>query len=64
MRHINSSYRPRSPPAPARPTDAAQFIRRGDRVVSSMSTEHFLAVAEYLRQGTTWEPVICVRADG
>jgi hypothetical protein len=45
-----------------RPTDAARFIRRGGLVFGHMPTGHFLAVADSLREGVTWEPIICVRA--
>jgi hypothetical protein len=45
-----------------RPTDAAEFIRGGGLVFGHMPTAHFLAVADSLRQGVTWEPIICVRA--
>lgn len=45
-----------------RPTDAARFIRRGGLVFGHMPTGHFLAVADSLRQGVAWEPIICVRA--
>jgi hypothetical protein len=45
-----------------RPTDAAQFIRSGGLVFDRMPTGHFLAVADSVRKGATWEPIICVRA--
>jgi hypothetical protein len=45
-----------------RPTDAAQFIRRGGLVFGRMPTGHFLEFADALRDGATWEPLICVRA--
>jgi len=45
-----------------RPSDAARFIRRGGLVFGHMPTGHFLAVADSMREGATWEPIICVRA--
>ncbi|MFI7062697.1 hypothetical protein ACIBL3_17070 [Kribbella sp. NPDC050124] len=46
------------------PTDAARFIRSGGLVFGRMSTGHFLALADALRRGVTWQPIICVRAGG
>ncbi|MGC4943124.1 hypothetical protein [Kribbella sp. DT2] len=45
-----------------RPTDAAQFIRHGGLVFDHLPTEDFLHLADLFRTGTTWEPLICVRA--
>ena len=43
--------------------DAARFIRRGGLVFDRMPTGHFLSLAGSFREGITWEPIICVRAD-
>jgi len=64
VRYIDYSYWTALTDGTRRPTDAARFIRRGGLVFDRMPTEHFLAVAESVREGVTWEPIICVRAGG
>lgn len=46
-----------------RPTDAVDFIRQGGLVFDHMPTNNFLDLAAQFRNGTTWPPIICVRAD-
>jgi hypothetical protein len=62
VRYIDCSYWTALSTGSRRPTDAARFIRSGGRVFGRMPTGHFLAVADCVRQGVTWEPLICVRA--
>ncbi|GAB2662374.1 hypothetical protein [Kribbella swartbergensis] len=62
VRYIDYSYWTALTGGTRRPTDAARCIRRGGLVFGHMPTGHFLAVADSLRQGANWEPIICVRA--
>lgn len=64
VRYIDYSYWTALTNGSRRPTDAARFIRSGGLVFDSMPTAHFLALADSFRQGATWQPIICVRADG
>ncbi|MDX6239127.1 MAG: hypothetical protein QOG10_3942 [Kribbellaceae bacterium] len=62
VRYIDYSYWTALTTGTRRPTDAARFIRRGGLVFGRMPTGHFLAAAESLQEGVTWEPIICVRS--
>jgi hypothetical protein len=62
VRYIDYSYWTALTEGTRRPTDAARFVRRGGLVFDRMPTGHFLALAEAVREGVTWEPIICVRA--
>ncbi|MEV0291026.1 hypothetical protein AB0H36_43440 [Kribbella sp. NPDC050820] len=64
VRYIDYSYWTALTEGSRRPTDAVRFIRGGGTVFGSMPTGHFLALADSFRQGVTWQPIICVRADG
>jgi hypothetical protein len=62
VRYIDYSYWTALTDGTRRPADAAQFIRRGGMVFGRMPTG-LLEFADSLREGATWEPLICVRAD-
>ena len=62
VRYIDYSYWTALTDGTRRPTDGVRFIRGGGLVFDRMPTGHFLTLAESLRAGLTWEPIICVRA--
>lgn len=62
VRYIDYSYWTALTDGTRRPMDAARFIRQGRLVFDRMPTEHYLALADSVREGITWEPIICVRA--